>query len=496
MIRLIAIALAASSALSGTAALAAAPHHEANAEHNAADLVQLVRIVEEGYAGFPTKVTDDNRAEYEVIKSSMLANSDDLTAGQLYDRMRTYVDWFDDGHLQLDLLSDNIPGKELTTDLRPAPLMRDALDTDAARAVIDALGADRAPIEGLWSLGSNYDLVILRHADHAGVYEARIIDARPKIWRRPGAVMGVFTETSAGTYNLDLRNRDFSPEAYEAFLEGNALRLDDGGRFTRDYPAGAEGQPLGAEWAIEPFGEDAVLVRAPSMSPRHIETVKSLVTDNADLLAERTYMIIDVRNNGGGGDATYSPLIDYLYTQPMIEPLIEFRDSEVHVEARRAQAEEAREEGDDDSAAYYDGVADKLEANDGEWMRFDYKHDFWIRTRDHVLRNPQQVAILIDNSASSAEQLILDAMQSRKVTLYGQRDSAGALDLSNMAVSYLPSDRYAVAWATSRSNRLPEWGIDGKGIAPDVRIPADVSNPVGWALDHLKSGACRFGCSD
>ncbi len=68
----------------------------------------------------------------------------------------------------------------------------------------------------------------------------------------------------------------------------------------------------------------------------------------------------------------------------------------------------------------------------------------------------------------------------------GQANSAGVLDFANVVAMPAPSGRYIVQWATSRSLRLPDDPVDPDGIAPDVRIPVDVRDPVGWAQAWLE----------
>jgi hypothetical protein len=49
-----------------------------------------------------------------------------------------------------------------------------------------------------------------------------------------------------------------------------------------------------------------------------------------------------------------------------------------------------------------------------------------------------------------------------------------------------PSGRWKMFWATSRSLRLPDEPVDPDGIAPDIRIPQDVADPVGFAQAWLE----------
>ena len=111
---------------------------------------------------------------------------------------------------------------------------------------------------------------------------------------------------------------------------------------------------------------------------------------------------------------------------------------------------------------------------------------FSIYKADSVLSSPGRIVVLIDGAGSTAEQFLLAARQSRKVTLMGQENSAGVLDFANQVSEETPSGRFRLFWGISRSLRLPEDPVDPDGIAPQVRIPDDVADPVGFAQAWLE----------
>jgi C-terminal processing protease CtpA/Prc len=95
-----------------------------------------------------------------------------------------------------------------------------------------------------------------------------------------------------------------------------------------------------------------------------------------------------------------------------------------------------------------------------------------IIKEDTIYPNPKRVGIIInERNASAAEQFLLRAKESKKVILFGNRNTKGVLDYSNCDFEDLPSGNYQLKWPQSRSRRLPEHPIDNIGIAPDVVIP-------------------------
>ena len=95
-----------------------------------------------------------------------------------------------------------------------------------------------------------------------------------------------------------------------------------------------------------------------------------------------------------------------------------------------------------------------------------------IVKEDTVYPYPKRIGIIInEGNGSSAEQFILEARESKKVVLFGNRNTAGVLDYSNRVNEDFPSGKYEFYWPMTRSRRLPEHPIDNIGIAPDVLIP-------------------------
>lgn len=103
---------------------------------------------------------------------------------------------------------------------------------------------------------------------------------------------------------------------------------------------------------------------------------------------------------------------------------------------------------------------------------------------DTVYSMPRNIGIIINEvNASAAEQFLLFAQQSDKVILFGNANTAGILDYSNITPNPLPSNNYQLWCPMTRSKRLPENPIDNIGITPDVNIPFAVTEQLYDKLD-------------
>jgi C-terminal processing protease CtpA/Prc len=111
---------------------------------------------------------------------------------------------------------------------------------------------------------------------------------------------------------------------------------------------------------------------------------------------------------------------------------------------------------------------------------------------DTVYTMPRAVAVLTGRGcASSCEQFVIDAMYSKKVTVFGTEHTAGMLDYGNIAYTTLPSGIRRLGTATTRSRRLPGRPMDKTGVVPQVLIPKDEPDPIRFAIDYIKRASSR-----
>lgn len=90
------------------------------------------------------------------------------------------------------------------------------------------------------------------------------------------------------------------------------------------------------------------------------------------------------------------------------------------------------------------------------------------------LTMPKHVAVIInENNGSTTEQFLLAAKQSKKVKLYGVT-TMGVLDISNMYFIDSPDKAFKLGYCLSKSYRIPDMAIDGKGIMPDYYIDKSI----------------------
>lgn len=214
-----------------------------------------------------------------------------------------------------------------------------------------------------------------------------------------------------------------------------------------------------------------LLIHLPSFSPPHRVALETLLRKQRSVLLSHPNWIIDVRDNDGGADSSYAPLLPWLGAEQPVNVGVEWLATPANQRAHE-QICARYAPGDAACAQFAQSVLAALRAVPaGSWARVQAERFVYERGPAAEKRRPQKVAVLMDKDCgSSCEQFLLTVRQGFGVKLLG-RPSFGALDYSNMRPYTLPSGRRDLWYATSRSLRLPQLPVDTLGVLPDILLP-------------------------
>lgn len=234
----------------------------------------------------------------------------------------------------------------------------------------------------------------------------------------------------------------------------------------RERAKGNKSTSTNMYYTAKAMNDSTFFLRIPSFGD---STSMRLVENNWDSITARPYLIVDLRCNGGGDDQYFQPLLKLIYSQPYYTHGVEMNATQDFLNLYRNVA---KYDADKEWGPYYKAMADSVEAHLGHYvLRPDEKRVNLIK-QDTVYSNPRRVGILIHRrNASSAEQFIIEAKESEKVTLFGNENTGGVIDLSNVYSINSPLGWLELRIPTTRSCRWPDIIIDGKGIAPQLPVP-------------------------
>lgn len=238
---------------------------------------------------------------------------------------------------------------------------------------------------------------------------------------------------------------------------------------------------LAREPRLQRLDEATLLFRIPSFALQHKAQIDQLIEESHEALLTTPNLILDLRNNGGGSDASFDEVFPFLYTNPVRMVGAEFLATALNTAVMKNFAElpDLDEETREWAQEAYEKVCDQS----GTFVNI-FEEVVTLAELDEVYENPRQVAILIDQKCgSTTEEFLLAAKQSKKVKLYGTT-TAGVLDFANMNVVDSPCEQFRLGYAMSRSLRIPGMAIDGKGIQPDFFLDQSIA-PYEW-IDFVR----------
>ncbi|MCW8194105.1 hypothetical protein F6455_04820 [Proteobacteria bacterium 005FR1] len=234
---------------------------------------------------------------------------------------------------------------------------------------------------------------------------------------------------------------------------------------------------------------DTALLEVNSFHPSAGQRLQRELMKKREELSSRKNWIIDVRQNQGGSDSAYQPLLPWLLVDDIVEVQLAFLATDDNIDASQEVCA-LYAPGDQSCVEFMKPVIERMrDAKPGTFVGIEDHEIEFIQIPDSPYKQPERVAVLMgEDCVSSCEQFLLTARQSFAVKLIG-RSSKGNLDYSNLRPHMLPSGKRQLLYATSKSFRLPSMPVDVAGVMPDIYLPkpgsvdewkAEVSRVQNW----------------
>ncbi|HSZ09536.1 MAG TPA: S41 family peptidase [Steroidobacteraceae bacterium] len=223
---------------------------------------------------------------------------------------------------------------------------------------------------------------------------------------------------------------------------------------------------------IRLLSDTTALLTIPTFAGEFREPLIHLIAQHRKALVARTNWIIDVRDNDGGNDSTYYPLLPWLMPDERENVGAAWLATPANIVGQELVCS-FYEPGDKECEKYSAEAMMRMRAvAPGSYaQQEDDPAIHYVRVEKLEPHRPGRVAVLVDGRCgSSCEEFLLTVRQSFSVKLVG-RHSHGSLDYSNVRPHVLPSGERVLLYATSRSNRLPVLPVDVAGVQPDIYLP-------------------------
>jgi hypothetical protein len=426
-------------------------------------------FLKENYAGYADKINTANAKQFELFTTKyrdMISNAKKPSHSYLL--ITSWLRFFKDEHLSMSVRVDTANGKL-------ASAIASAEKIPVQKIPVTQLeGTSASSIEGIYySMDSSYKIAVVKSDDHFRKYAGIILKAKAAEWQ-PGMVkFEMVPAEGSGKFDMIWYDRYHSPIFSQLdFGQTNTFHTEGWykSNFRKEQVVSNSQVPLFEEERshntfFKQLDEQTSYLRISSFEANHIQEIDSVIKANTVLLEKLPYLIIDVRNNGGGLDISYRPLKRLMYTDPVKSIGVDLLATPYNIDITLQLINSVAELPDAEKKEYSD-LMDK--ARKSNQRMFDFFPDT-VQTSSSI-PYPQKIAIIInERCGSTTEQFLFEAKQSRKVTLFGTH-TTGVLDYANVRDKIFCS-RLTAHYPTTRSRRIDiGQGIDNVGILPDVEL--------------------------
>jgi hypothetical protein len=439
------------------------------------EFLYVRNTVERNFAGYPDRLKTLSKREYKkkVDELAKLTNNR-FSSDNCVLIISQYFDLFKSHHLGF---SPNFGGNSVDTsfvNLRPR------FDIDEEELV--KLRQSKS-FEGIYYFvhDSSYKIAVVKDSTALHDYVGVIIESRLPTWKK-GMIKfeGKLVNDSLLAGLLYMRNHRpkiewFGLNEYNNMIGGDWRRE---GAIKKERIVSSSGNRRSPTIDAKRLSPKTFYIKIGSFDPDYKPDIDSILKANESLLNSIPNLVLDLRDNGGGSDHLWEPLMPYLYSGPIKFIGVDVLASEQNIAGwkKYLDYENLSQENKDNIRE----KVRKMEKAKGRWVSMGNDEVDSSRTAKEF---PKKIVILINKwCGSSTEELLLAARQSSKVILAGE-NTIGNLDYSNVVQIPFSCFPYMLSYATTRSRRLnSSQGIDNIGIAPNFRLPENTD----WVKEAVK----------
>lgn len=448
----------------------------------------LKQTFEQNDAGFSTTVASKGRDTYQAASDKTMEKAvRSNTYPECQKTLRNWLSFFRKGHIGIDF-TDSVNKLVSAAYQNSIPTTADPklVSAQEKATISDKDWEDwktthtMEGFEGIWT-SPPYTVGIRKNKN--GTYNGYVLEAPNTPWTKNQLKIRIFpTENGWRGTTFDRFYRKTDSVRVDTSYYGNNYMSIGSFSFQRIWPAATDTAELKNDMRLanesykgpylEKLSDSTVYLRIISFDIKYRQKIDSLLSANHQLITSVPNFIIDVRSNGGGSDASYAPLIPYLYTNPIRTIGVLTYSTRLNNERLLRYAADSNFTASDRKE--FKEMYQRLNTQLNSFVDLNGS-PVTVEELRSVYPYPSRVAILVDEySGSTTEQFLLAAKQSTKTKLFGQ-PSFGSLDISNMNSVSSPKNEFELYYCCSKSQRLPGLAIDGTGIQPDYYLDKTVA---------------------
>ena len=435
------------------------------------ELEFVIKYYEGNLPAFKVDVTENNFKSYSSLKTNFLEKSKSIIDTiSCFKLVNSYVEFFKDNHSKLTMnfkTVDESNKEELNEFLKSKRFKgRETMPIKTEYKKQYPLN----DIRGIYTHKSNtYKIAIVPDKSEFRDYVGIILESSTPLWK-PGQIkLEIMIDDSGNSAYLYTKNHGI--RFYNRFPYNNGI-LGEGwfkDNLTEkiDHSTNAEKQFLSKK-----LNDSIAYLRFPTFSNNYNAKIDSLYKASENDIKASQYLIVDLRNNGGGNDENALPFLKYMYTNPIKTDVIDLYVTKANILKWETWHKEALRDSINYSKEDIEWVSNVISE-----MKSTPLNSFIKRNNGKLIELPKseinlkKVAIIYNrNTASSAETPLFWAMQSNNCILVGE-NSGGYTGYGE--VEYTLTGCFGFDLFSSMTKYKEQIKYDGIGVKPDFKLNND-----------------------
>lgn len=322
------------------------------------------------------------------------------------------------------------------------------------------------PFEGIWYFqDGSFSIDIFKTKNTTEECVGVIKNDKSKSWKK-GQIKIEFINGGNGSMNCIYWRKNLIPKAYTVTLTDSTMIIGRSLIFYRKPQVEQKTTINTNDLHFRQLSDQTNYLKLPSFDLSFKNKIDSLIAKNRTEIKSKKNLIIDIRNNGGGGFDAFQSVLPYVLDTNVIETpyygsVWVSKDNYDYYNSTKFEYTETKQDSINE-LKYVEYLKEYL----GRFTPIENKIDSIQLEKN----SPLSIAIIFNkNTASTAEGFILQAIQSKKVKTFGE-NSAGALSYGDWMPVPLTDLNIWVAITTKKMIFKNNEDFESIGISPDIDL--------------------------
>lgn len=441
----------------------------------------VIGYYERNLPGFSDNVTPKTTEQYERLKNKLLAETKRTTNKvDCFKLLTYYVEFFKDNHSSIRMNFPQIDEKDKN---QLTIFYKSKIFNSRETYELQKNDLKQYPIEDIRGIyqtkDAGYTVAVIPNRSTLRDYIGVIIDSKSKLWK-PGQVKLEIKKTSSGQYEAFVYLRNHALQFYNKFEFKNGI-LGHNWFKTSLKTKVNYAVDIARSYEFKKLNDSIAYLKIPTFSGARSAKIDSLYKSAFPDIRKTKYLIVDLRNNGGGSDGNALPLLEFMYTNPIKGDRVDLYVTKDNIKVWQDWYENAKTDtlnySKGDIAWFKQQVSIQLKAK---------LNTFIPRSKGGKLRRKfnenkvKKVALLYNRfCGSSCETPLFWAMQSKKTILVGE-NSGGYVGYGEIGSIKTPCYQFTLGCTMTRYREHRKY--EATGVPPDVYL----SNESDWVEQTIK----------